>query len=124
MGSRTLRSSAPSHQVSVRNLVRKSRSQLMHLSVDLLASRRGGTHTMATQCMVHDPPLDGDFLMSADTVEGDSGHERRIALRIKLVRALPVREEHRGQRTALSETFSRDGLGNRPGLHCVRPVRS
>src|SRR5450759_1007957 len=28
---------------------------------DLLASRRGGTHAVATQCMVHDPPLDGDF---------------------------------------------------------------
>jgi hypothetical protein len=63
---------SPSHYVSVRNLVRKSRPQLnLHLSVDLLASRRGGTHTVATQCMVHDPPLDGDLLMSTDIVQGE-----------------------------------------------------
>ena len=71
---------ALSHQVWVRNLVRKSRPQLnLQLSVDLFASRRGGTQTVATQCMVHDPPLDGDLRMSTDSVQGESGRAFRIA---------------------------------------------
>ena len=59
----------------------------LDLSVDLLASRRGGTHTVATQRMVHDTPLDGDLLMSTDSVQGESGHARRIASGAKIVRS-------------------------------------